>query len=68
MKGSRRLKIYFATQVAVDPPLILFHINDKRLLHFTYKRYLENQIRAAYPFEGTPIRLSFREGKGKPGS
>ena len=65
VRGTRRLKIYFATQVAVDPPVFLFHINDKRLLHFTYKRYLENQIRAEYPFEGTPIRLSFREGKGK---
>jgi GTP-binding protein len=64
-KGTKRLKIYFATQVATDPPIFLFHVNDRRLVHFTYRRYLENQIRAEYPFEGTPIRLSFREGKGK---
>jgi GTP-binding protein len=63
-KGTKRLKIYFATQVGVNPPLFLFHVNDKRLVHFTYKRYLENQIRAEYPFEGTPIRMSFRPREG----
>lgn len=63
-KGSRRLKIYFTTQVAVNPPVFLFHVNDTRLVHFTYKRFLENQIRAEYPFEGTPIRLSFRPRDG----
>jgi GTP-binding protein len=66
MKGTKRLKIYFASQVATDPPLILFHVNDKKLVHFSYKRYLENRIRDEYPFEGTPIRLSFRESKGEP--
>jgi GTPase len=64
-KGTKRLKLYFASQVAVNPPLFLFHVNDKRLVHFTYKRYLENQIRAEYPFEGTPIRLSFRPRDGE---
>ncbi len=64
-KGTKRLKIYFASQVAVNPPLFLFHVNDKRLVHFTYKRYLENQIRAEYPFEGTPIRMSFRPRDGE---
>jgi GTP-binding protein len=63
-KGTRRLKIYFASQVAVNPPVFLFHVNDTRLVHFTYKRYLENQLRAAYTFEGTPIRLSFRPRDG----
>ncbi|MCA9887044.1 MAG: ribosome biogenesis GTPase Der [Anaerolineae bacterium] len=62
-KGARRLKIFYGSQVRTDPPLFLFHVNDKRLLHFTYERYLENRIRDAYPFEGTPIRLSFRERK-----
>lgn len=62
-KGARRLKIFYGSQVRTDPPLFLFHINEKRLLHFTYERYLENRIREAYPFEGTPIRLSFRERK-----
>lgn len=63
-KGTKQLKIYFASQVAVDPPVILFHVNDTRLVHFTYKRYLENQIREVYPFEGTPIVLSFRPRDG----
>lgn len=59
-KGVKRLKFLYASQVRTDPPLILFHVNDPNQVHFTYKRYLENQIRAAYEFEGTPIRLSFR--------
>jgi GTP-binding protein len=63
-KGAKRLKIYYGTQVRVDPPIFLMHINDKKLLHFTYERFLENRIREKYPFEGTPIRLSFRE-RGK---
>lgn len=63
-KGTRQLKLFFASQVAVDPPVFLFHVNDTRLLHFTYKRFLENQIREAYPFEGTPIILSFRPRDG----
>lgn len=67
-KGTRRLKIYFGSQVSTDPPLFLFHVNDKELVHFTYKRYLENRIREDYPFEGTPIRLSFRESKGNSSS
>ena len=66
VKGTKRLKIYFASQVATDPPVILFHVNDKKLVHFTYKRYLENRIREVYPFEGTPLRLSFRESKNRP--
>jgi GTP-binding protein len=64
-KGIRRLKIYYATQVRTDPPLFLLHINDKSLLHFSYERYLENQLRAKYSFEGTPIRISFRERDSK---
>ena len=59
-KGTKRLKFLYASQVRTDPPLILFHVNDPKQVHFSYKRYLENQIRAAYEFEGTPIRLSFR--------
>ncbi len=60
VRGTRRLKIMYTTQVAISPPVILFHVNDVRLVHFTYRRFLENQIRKAYPFEGTPIRMSFR--------
>jgi GTP-binding protein len=63
-KGTKRLKLLYLTQVSVNPPVFLFHVNDTRLVHFTYKRYLENQIRAEYPFEGTPIRLSFRPRDG----
>lgn len=64
VRGTKRLKIYFASQVATAPPLFLFHVNDKKLVHFSYRRYLENRIREVYPFEGTPLRFSFRESKG----
>ncbi len=59
-KGTKRLKFLYASQVRADPPLFLFHVNDPAQVHFTYKRYLENQFRGAYDFEGTPIRMSFR--------
>lgn len=58
--GTQRLKILFGTQVRVAPPLFLFHVNNPELVHFTYRRFLENRIREEYPFEGTPIRMSFR--------
>ncbi len=64
-KGTKRLKIFYGTQVRTNPPVFLFHVNEKDLVHFTYERYLENQIRAHYPFEGTPIRISFRERERK---
>ena len=66
-KQPRPLKIFMAQQVRVDPPTFLFHINDMKLLHFTYERYLENQLRRVYPFTGTPIRLSFRERERRKG-
>jgi GTPase len=59
-KGGKRLKIRYAAQVAVDPPKFLFHVNDIELAHFSYQRYLENQIRDAYPFVGTPLEIEFR--------
>jgi GTP-binding protein len=59
-KTGRKLKIYYATQVRVDPPTFLFHVNDTELIHFSYERYLENQLRDSYSFMGTPIRMSFR--------
>jgi len=65
-KGTKRLKFLYAAQVRTDPPLILFHVNDPSQVHFTYKRYLENQFREAYEFEGTPIRLSFRARESRP--
>jgi GTP-binding protein len=62
--GTKRLKLMYLSQVAVNPPVFLFHVNDTRLVHFTYRRYLENQLRAAYVFEGTPVRMSFRPRDG----
>ncbi|MDD4237931.1 MAG: ribosome biogenesis GTPase Der [Desulfotomaculaceae bacterium] len=57
---TRRLKILYATQSGVKPPRFVLFVNDPELMHFSYQRYLENQIRAAYGFEGTPIRFSLR--------
>ena len=59
-KGKRMLKFLYATQVEGSPPTFVFFVNDKRLVHFTYERYLENQIRARWVFEGAPLRLIFR--------
>ena len=59
-KAGQRLKIYYGSQVRTDPPTFLFHVNDTPLMHFSSERYLENHIRAAYEFMGTPLRLSFR--------
>ena len=58
---GRRLKIYYATQVGVKPPLFSFQINDRELMHFSYSRYLENKIRDSFGFEGTSIKFVFRE-------
>ncbi|HUN23152.1 MAG TPA: ribosome biogenesis GTPase Der [Anaerolineales bacterium] len=58
--GSRRLKIRYASQVRVAPPVFLFHVNDRELVHFSYSRFLENRLRETFGFLGTPIRLSFR--------
>jgi GTPase len=60
---GKTLKIYYGTQVRVDPPTFLFHVNDAKLVHFTFERYLENQIRQVYHMMGTPIRFSFRTRK-----
>lgn len=57
---GKRLRINYATQVAVKPPTIVFFVNDPELMHFSYERYLENKIRAAFGFEGTPLRLFTR--------
>ena len=59
-RGERQLKITYATQVRTDPPTFLFFVNDPELMHFSYKRYLENVLRRHYSFLGTPVRLSFR--------
>lgn len=61
--GGRRLKIYYATQQGVKPPTFVLFINDITLMHFAYERYLENQFRKAFGFEGTPLRFILRERK-----
>ncbi|HWR64924.1 MAG TPA: ribosome biogenesis GTPase Der [Bellilinea sp.] len=58
--SGRSLRIYYGTQVRSDPPTFLIYCNDPKLAHFTYVRYLDNQIRKTYPFSGTPIRLVFK--------
>jgi GTP-binding protein len=60
-RTGRSLRIYYGTQVRSDPPTFLLHVNDPELAHFSYLRYLENQIRLEYPFSGTPIRLALRK-------
>ena len=58
---GRRLKIYYMTQIGVRPPHFVIFCNDARLFHFSYQRYLENQIRDTFGLEGTPIRLTIRQ-------
>ncbi len=60
---GRRMKVYFSSQVGVCPPTFVLFVNDEGLLHFSYERYLENTIRAAYDFSGTPIKIIPREKK-----
>jgi GTP-binding protein len=59
-KAGKQLKIYYGTQIRSEPPTFLLYVNDPKLAHFTYQRFLENRIREEYPFLGTPIRLLFR--------
>ena len=58
---GRRLKIYYMTQVGIKPPHFVVFCNDARLFHFSYQRYLENQLRAVFGLEGTPVRLTIRQ-------
>jgi GTP-binding protein len=60
---GRRMRVFFSSQVSVCPPTFALFVNDERLLHFSYERYLENTIRRAYDFSGTPIRITVREKK-----
>jgi GTP-binding protein len=59
-KGGRRLRVFYVTQSGVAPPSFTFFVNDPGLVHFSYQRYLENNIRELYPFPGTPIHMTFR--------
>lgn len=61
---GKRLKIYYAAQIGVAPPLFSFNINSRELMHFSYARYLENRLREAYDFEGTSVKFVYNEKKG----
>ncbi|AIS60339.1 ribosome biogenesis GTPase Der [Listeria ivanovii] len=63
MDKGKRLKIFYTTQVAVKPPTFVVFVNDPELMHFSYERFLENRIRDAFPFDGTPIRVIARKRK-----
>jgi GTPase len=59
-KGNRIMKFLYATQAEVNPPTFVFFVNDASLMHFSYQRFLENQLRRSYGFDGTPLRLIFK--------
>jgi len=62
---GKRLRLYYITQVSVKPPTFVIFVNDKELMHFSYTRYIENQIRNAFGFKGTPLHFIIRERKEK---
>ena len=62
---GKRLRLYYITQVAVKPPTFVIFVNDKELMHFSYTRYIENKIREAFGFKGTPLKFIIRERKEK---
>lgn len=64
-KNGKRLKIYYVTEVSASPPTFVIFVNDDSLMHFSYKRYLENALRRSFDFEGTPIRLIIRNKNEK---
>ena len=64
-KKGKRLRVYYATQVRTAPPTFILFVNDENLVQDSYKRYLENKLREAFGFFGTPVRMSFRERKEK---
>ena len=61
--NGRKLRIYYATQVTSEPPTIVIFVNDEELMHFSYRRYIENQIREHFDFSGTPIKIISRKRK-----
>ncbi len=62
---GKALKIFYATQVSIKPPTFILFVNDKKLMHFSYLRYIENQMRDAFGFEGTPVHFIVREKVGR---
>ncbi len=59
-RGNKQLKVLYATQTEVNPPTFVFFVNDTKLIHFSYRRYLENKLRQSFGFAGTPVRLVFK--------
>ena len=62
---GKRLRLYYITQVSVKPPTFVIFVNDRELMHFSYTRYIENKIREAFGFRGTPLKFIIRERKEK---
>ena len=62
---GKRLKLYYITQVTSEPPTFVIFVNNAELFHFSYQRYIENQIREAFGLDGTPVRLLVREKSEK---
>ena len=62
---GKMLKIYYATQTGVKPPTFVLFVNSRELFHFSYQRYMENQLRETFGFRGTPIKLIIRERRGE---
>ena len=60
---KERVFLYYITQVSVKPPTFVIFVNDKELMHFSYTRYIENKIREAFGFRGTPLKFIIRERK-----
>jgi GTP-binding protein len=60
---GKRLKLFYITQTGVKPPTFVIFVNDKELMHFSYVRYIENQIRDTFGFNGTPLKFIIRERK-----
>ena len=64
-RSGRQLKLFYGTQVRSDPPTFMVYVNDPRLAHFSYRRYLENRLREEYGFLGTPIRIVMKGRREK---
>ena len=62
---GKRLRLYYITQVSVEPPTFVIFVNDRELFHFSYQRYIENRLRDAFGFLGTPVHFILRERKDK---
>lgn len=65
IKGGKRLKIFYASQTGICPPTIVIFVNDKEAVHFSYERYIENSLRTAFDFSGTPVKIIFRNKNDK---